>query len=69
VLLKNHDLRPKSNGLNGQIKQLQNDKAQLSYDINYYATERIKEKEARAKTWLVAPGESVIICHKTSRLR
>jgi len=61
VIKKNHDLQTQIGGLNGQIKQLQTDKAQLNYDINYYATDAYKEKEARAKLGLVAPGESVII--------
>lgn len=64
VIKRNHDLQTQIGSLNTQIKQLQTDKAQLDYEINYYGTDAFKEKEARAKLGLVAPGESVVILPK-----
>ena len=64
VIKRNHDLQTQISELNGQIKQLQTDNAQLNYDINYYGTDAFKEKEARAKLGLVAPGESVVLLPK-----
>lgn len=64
VVKRNHDLQVQVSGLNGQIKQLQDQKAELNYDINYYGTDTFKEKEARAKLGLASPGESLIILPK-----
>jgi cell division protein FtsB len=61
VVKRNHDLQVQINGLNSQITQLKTQETQLNYDIAYYQTDAFKEKEARAKLGLVAPGESVVL--------
>ncbi len=57
----NYLLQRQITDLNGKISQLQSDKAELGYKIQYYQTDAYKEKEARSKLGLQAPGESVII--------
>jgi cell division protein FtsB len=64
VVKRNHDLQVQIDGLNAQIKSLQDQKDQLSYQIRYYQTDAFKEKEARAKLGLATPGESVVILPK-----
>jgi cell division protein FtsB len=57
----NYDMQKDIAALQQQIADLQLEKDQLQYKIQYYQTEAYKEKEARAKLGLQAPGESVII--------
>lgn len=64
VIKRNHDLQTQISGLNNQIKQLDDQQAELKYEITYYQTDAFKEKEARAKLGLVSPGESVVLLPK-----
>lgn len=57
----NYELQQQVSILKEQIANLQVDKQQLQYKIQYYGTDVYKEKEARARLGLQAPGESVII--------
>lgn len=58
---RNYQLRQQVVSLQGQIDQLQSQKDDLAYKVQYYQTDSYKEKEARAKLGLQAPGEGVII--------
>ena len=57
----NYDLQKEISILQQQIANLQVDNQQLKYKIQYYNTDSYKEKEARARLGLQAPGEGVII--------
>lgn len=61
TVYKNYVLQHQISDLRGQINDLQNDKDSLRYKIQYYQTDSYKEKEARAKLGLQAPGEGVVI--------
>lgn len=58
---KNYTLRARSDDLQNQIDQLQAQIEQLGYKITYYKTDAYKERLAREKLGLQAPGESVVI--------
>jgi cell division protein FtsB len=57
----NYELQKQVTGLKGQITDLQDQQTDLKYKIQYYQTDSYKEKEARAKLGLQAPGEGVVI--------
>jgi cell division protein FtsB len=57
----NYTLQQQITGLQQQITGLQDEKDQLKYRIQYYQTDAYKEKEARAKLGLQAPGEGVVV--------
>ncbi len=61
VVQKNYQLSKQIDSLSKQITQLQNDNDQLAYEVQYDQTDSFKEKEARAKFGLMAPGEGVIV--------
>jgi cell division protein FtsB len=61
VVKKNYELSTQINTLGDQINQLTDQKDELNYKVQYYQTDSFKEKEARAKLGLQAPGEGVII--------
>lgn len=61
VVRRNYDLNKQVVALNTQIQSLQDEKDELNYKLQYYQTDSYKEKEARAKLGLQAPGEGVII--------
>lgn len=58
---RNYDYKLQVNLLQQQVNSLQDETSALSYKISYYKTDSYKEKEARAKLGLQAPGEGVII--------
>ncbi|MBI2798499.1 septum formation initiator family protein [Candidatus Saccharibacteria bacterium] len=58
---KNYTLRARSDALQNQIDQLQVQIEQLGYKITYYQTDSYKERIAREKLGLQAPGEGVVI--------
>ncbi len=58
---RNNDLRGQISSLQASITELDNERQDLAYKINYYNTDDFREKEARAKLGLQMPGESVII--------
>ena len=47
--------------LDQQIQDLEVESQKLKYQIQYYQTDSYKEKEARARLGLQAPGEGVVI--------
>ncbi len=61
---RNYDLKRQISGLEDRIEKLSTEQDELKYKVQYYQTESYKEKEARAKLGLQAPGESVIILPK-----
>lgn len=58
---KSYHLRQKEDQLQAQISQLQADIEELGYKISYYQTDEYREKLAREKLNMRAPGESVVI--------
>ncbi len=66
----NYKLKQQIGDLRGQLSELENQKQVLQYKIQYYQTDDYKEKQARAKLGLQAPGESVIILpHKDASVK
>lgn len=63
---RNYDLNQQLTELKSQISLVNDQKAELAYNLQYYATDSFKEREARAKLGLQLPGESVIILPHTS---
>ena len=57
----NYQLQQQISSQQQQIAALQNNNQTLNYQIQYYNTDDYKEKEARAKLGLQAPGEGVVI--------
>ncbi len=57
----NYKLKHQINDLETRLTHLQTEKQTLEYKIQYYQTDDYKEKQARAKLGLQAPGEEVII--------
>ncbi len=58
---KNTQLREKADRTEEQVITLQNDIDDLKAQIDYYKTDAYKERFAREKLGLQAPGESVVI--------
>lgn len=58
---KNYDLNQQISSLQSQISLLNSQKEELAYDIQYYGTDTFKQREARSKLGLQAPGESVLV--------
>lgn len=58
---RNYDLNQQIGQLQQQISLLNSQKDELAYDIQYYGTDAFKQREARAKLGLQAPGESVLV--------
>lgn len=57
---RNYDLSKQIDTLSAQIAQLQDQKDELAFSIQYYKTDSFRQREARAKLGFQAPGESVI---------
>ncbi len=66
TIKRNYDLGHQVDTLNTQMSLLQDQKAQLSYDIQYYNTDSFRDQEARSKLGLQLPGENVIIIPRPS---
>ena len=66
TIRRNYQLRRQISDLETQIDQLTVQKDELEYQIQYYATDAFKEKEARAKLGLQVPGEGVILLPKNT---
>lgn len=60
----NYDLQKQISDLEKSNQELEQSNQNLQYQIAYFNTESFKDKEARAKLGLQAPGESVIILPK-----
>jgi cell division protein FtsB len=63
---RNYDLGNQIDDMKSQITQLQDQKDQLSYNLQYYGTESFRDREARSKLGLQLPGENVIIVPRPS---
>ncbi len=63
---RNYDLGHQVETMRTQITLLEEQKAQLSYGIQYYNTEAYRDREARSKLGLQLPGENVVIIPKAS---
>ncbi len=61
---RNYDLKQQISQMETDIQTLKTQNDELKYQTAYYQTEAFKEKEARAKLGLQAPGESVIYLPK-----
>ncbi|HVQ43979.1 MAG TPA: septum formation initiator family protein [Candidatus Saccharimonadia bacterium] len=62
----NYRLGRQIDQLNAQISLLQSQKDELAYRIQYYNTDAFRDREARAKLGLQAPGENVVIIPRSS---
>lgn len=58
---RNYNLRSKSDELEGQIARLESQIEDLGYKVTYYKTDAYKERLAREKLNVAAPGEQVIV--------
>lgn len=63
---RNYQLRAKSDELQAQISQLENQIEELGYKVTYYRTASYQDRLAREKLGMQAPGESVVIVKKDS---
>lgn len=61
TLKRNYDLGHQISSMQRQISQLQRDKQDLAFRLQYYQTSSYQEREAKSKLGLVMPGENEII--------
>lgn len=61
TVVKNYRMQQEIAKLEQQISDLEVESQKLKYQIQYYQTDSYKEKEARARLGLQAPGEGVIM--------
>jgi cell division protein FtsB len=64
---QNYSLRNKSDNLESQIAKLEQQIEDLGYKVTYYKTDSYRERLAREKLNVAAPGESVIIIKDDKR--
>ena len=64
---QNYTLRSKSENLELQIAKLEQQIEDLGYKVTYYKTDSYRERLAREKLNVAAPGESVIIIKDDKR--
>ena len=64
TIRRNYQLQREIAQIEENNKQLEQSNLELQYQIAYFQTELYKDKAARAKLGLQAPGESVIILPK-----
>ena len=64
---QNYSLRFKSEVLESNISRLEDQIADLGYKVTYYKTDSYRERLAREKLNVAAPGESVVIIRDTKR--
>ncbi len=58
---RNYDIKEKIADTRAEIVDLQNERDELSYRVQYYKTDSFRDREARDKLGLQMPWESVII--------
>ena len=58
---KNYQLRSKADELESQISRLESQIQDLGYKVTYYKTDSYRERLAREKLNVAAPGESVVV--------
>ncbi len=63
----NYQLRSKTDELENQIAKLESQIENLGYKITYYKTDSYREKLAREKLNVAAPGESVVVIKDDKR--
>ena len=61
TIKNNYGLGQQINQLKSQVSLLNDQKKELSYNIDYYNTTAYQDREARAELGLQSPGENVII--------
>jgi cell division protein FtsB len=61
TLKRNYDLDKQIAAMQLQISQLQDQRQQLAFQLQYYQTNSYQEREAKSKLGLVVPGENEII--------
>ena len=64
---RNYNLRSKSDSLESQITQLEEQIQDLGYKITYYKTDSYRERLAREKLNVAAPGENVVLIKDDKR--
>lgn len=64
TIRRNYQLQREIAKIEDENKQLEQSNLELQYQIAYFQTDLYKDKAARAKLGLQAPGESVIILPK-----
>lgn len=64
TIRRNYELQREISKIEEANKALEQSNLELQYQIAYFQTELYKDKAARAKLGLQAPGESVIILPK-----
>jgi cell division protein FtsL len=62
----NYEMSRQIDALQQQITRLQDQRDELAYNIEYYKTDSYKERVARSKLGLQAPGEEVVVLPKTA---
>ena len=65
TIRRNYELQREIAQIELDNKALEQSNLELTYQIAYYQTDLYKDKAARAKLGLQAPGESVLILPKT----
>lgn len=63
---RNYDLGRQNDELKIQISQLQDQKDQLAFNLQYYGTNAFRDREARSKLGLQLPGENVVIIPRST---
>lgn len=63
---RNYDLGNQIDDMRSQISQLQDQKDELSFNLQYYGTDSFRDREARSKLGLQLPGENVVIVPRPS---
>ena len=61
TLKRNYDLDKQLAAMQTQINQLEDQRQQLAFQLQYYQTGSYQEREAKSKLGLVVPGENEII--------
>jgi cell division protein FtsB len=63
---RNYDLGRQIDDLKQQMTSLEDQKNELAYSLQYYKTDSFRDREARSKLGLQAPGENVVIIPQKS---
>lgn len=69
TIRRNYELQQQISTIEQSNKRLEQSNLELQYQIAYYQTDLYKDKAARAKLGLQAPGESVLILPKKEQAK